>query len=1087
MHALGLHPTTLYGLALLGLSLLLWLPARRERGDGLGLALAAALLALTLLLGHWQALARLQPLPADGLPALALLPLQLLLGLSALLVPELPPLLTAQLLLLAGYLVVRGLARLLASLLLGLAALWRRLRRPRSDPGSGPRGGSRSGSAVARGLVRTVRGGLLVLALLLAAAPWLLRHLPALPAPFTGLVAAQFGEVIWIGAWVLLLELGARLEVFGRGAPAAAVVDTSAAAPAPDLEPLYRRYLQCHGEALLWSRHEPALTDAGGAPPVAAPAAGAAALLYARLAHLLSPALLHRLLEPARQLDGGGDALLAEALCAHHFLLFSGLIQDCVNHGRSVLLICPAAALPEVRTSLALHGDSSLRALTQRWAELGRDPLLGDADPDLLLCPDSEIESELLGALERFGPRLARLGLILCLDLQALAPAALVRLALTRVRAGTDREAPARLLLQGAALEGIEALARALVVTNRLREFRIQAHLQAPRYVLVWDRGAPTAAARACWFPDLAAPIGLDPLLLLPAWERGLAVARPDPVQRHDEDAFERFQALLPAQGQAALAAMAAAHRPVGHGYVSAAAAVSLLDDPGHLLLALDYDGGSSGHAASLINVLCDNYLLRDWLCAILATRPPQHLPAALRPLAPRPHGNPYTLAYLLFQALRDGRGLDSETLNSQFLDSLPTALRERLGIAANRAGLGRLLALACGEPPPLSVHWPTEGPRTYRLNGVYAPRLATAVPVRDQHGASLGRLLGWDHGLTYASGQTLMLAHKAHQVLAVSDELVRVRHLDQAEPQGWRRYCFHRRYRLPSGVGEGQGDSHPETGPDLRHDLQHEPLYEQPPVRRERPGGLALTVAAMYRPMERTSLGYLSLGEDARPLASTPTAGDYSPCTPPVTWYSPLQGMALLRIDLPADAGVPPGGDPGSEPRARPGTPLGAIAGELRARVAFTLCALMQDSLHSLFPQQHRRLAVLSPQAAPVQRELTARAETLDAGEDWLLARWYPTLELDNADSPATAIEVYLVEDSRFDLGVARVLGDWPGAQHLMRMLRDYLMWAQQQPPEQLFQAFGASALAPVFAYPETLALLQGLVDAGGDVGVEG
>ena len=778
----------------------------------------------------------------------------------------------------------------------------------------------------------------------------------------------------------------------------------------------------------------------------------------------LSPNLLERLALAAAAVDDGRDLLLGESLCSHHFVLIAALIQDSIDRGRSVLVLCPEASLDEVQASLALHAEPNLRRLTPDWVVLGRTDLAADADPDVLLCPDSELERSLPLSSDPARRSWGRLGLIVALDIQAM-NVPLARFVLARVHELGAAGGAVRLVMQAAHADGVETLARALYSPARLTEVRVSAWLETNRYLLVWDRDhQPLAEHRAQYFPGLQEYVAPEWLLLLPPWELGLRVTRFDPGNRHDEDAFERLRAQLPRYGHDDKVAAAAAHRPIGHGYVGAGAAVGLLDDPGNLLLALDQDGGSSGLHATLISILCGNYLLRDYLRACLAVAEPRDLPRGLRPLAAEPLGNPYTLAYALTRAFAGSTALTAAELNDQFLDPSPSRVRAALGIRASRRGLTRLFERVFGAGSvTVAVHRRPDGRAVYALTPNRPLLRAAYLDAVNAQGDALGRLLASDHGLTYASGQTLLFAHKFHRVARVGADRVELVHVETAGRDSRERHVFHRRYRLPA------------AGPDTL-------VHPGEPWRQELGGGLVMTLAFTLRTLERETLGYLTLAESMRPLARGGAEYGYTPCEPPIARTYPYQSVTQLGIE-----GI---------------TPLiqGDDQADRRARLAFTLCALLHDAMVSLFPDQQARIAVVSPQARPVVTmpgsESPSGAGTREPGPgmptdgeiERLLERLYPTLAAEPPDPPGSGqgdlvdaalgrIDIAIIEDSAFDLGVARALGEPGKLYHLLRLVRQYLRWALEQPPASLYHSLGAPALAPAFDYATARALLDRLL----------
>nr|WP_141657218.1 hypothetical protein [Thiocapsa sp. KS1] len=776
--------------------------------------------------------------------------------------------------------------------------------------------------------------------------------------------------------------------------------------------------------------------------------------------------MLQRLVQPAALVDAGQDLLLGESLCSHHFVLIAALAQDCIDRGRSVLLLCPEPSLDEVRASLALHADPNLFRLTQDWAVLGRDDLAAGADPDVLLCSDRELERTLLVGNGRRQRPMARLGLIVCLDVQAI-NVPLARYVLARVRQLAEPAEALRLVMQAAHYEGVETLVRSLHSPATLHEARISAWLQTSRFILVWDRDhEPLAEQSALYFPKLQERIAPEWLLLMLPWELGFVVTRFDPGNRHDEDAYERFRGYLPRYAHDDKLAAAAAHRPVGHGCVGAGAAVSLLDDPGNLLVALDHDGGSSGLDASLINVLCGNYLLRDYFRAVLAAADPQDLPTSLRPLAAQPLGNPYTLAYALVRAFAGSAGLTAAEIRDQFLDPSPAQMMEALGIRASRRGLQHLFDLVFGAASTeVSVHSDENGRTLYCLTQDRQGIPDAYLKALNRQGDPLGRVLVTDHGLTYAVGQTLLFAHKLHRVVSVGADRVEIRHLDAPTHQPRETYVFHRRYRLPTDTTD--------------------PLVQPGGVHRyQLGGGLALTLGFALRDVERETLGYLELAETLRPFAGVGAVVCYLASEPPIRQRYRFQCVTGISIEG-VDARVPDRDDD---------DPL--------ARLAFTLCALLQDAMVSVFPDHFARIAVVSPQARVIptsaDHDPSERVESdgrdpsrpVPAADDLVafLERMYPALATQAptdtvreppapTDRDARRIDIWIIEDSGFDLGAARALSDRKGLNHLLGLVRNYLQWALEQPRAELYQSFGAGPLGSVFDYRAAAALLDRLL----------
>ena len=1046
-----MSPGLVYGIAFVLLSAALWWSARlggsRRAGVIAGLLLVLLLAGVSLVAGLLREGLMMLPPVTDPLWGW-ISPLWehaelVLTSLAGAVLPDFGLVPALQLLALAAFALLRGVPRVLAHVPGALVALWRRARgrllgdTPRrrvEQPGLDP-------------LVQGARAALVVFGLVLACLPlWSDAH---------DTLWRWSESVVWVGVWAALVEIGASLELrLGRPDETAIEVSGAAATEVDGLPGLYAASLREIGEeAVFVCLDQPGAAPVGGAMALAG-GGGAARLLRARLTGLLAPELLERMLAPAAHYDSGGDLLLAESLCPHHFLLLAELIQDTNTRGRTVLVLCPQAATDEVWRSLCLHAHATLRRMTHRWALVGRDPLPTSGDEDLLLCPDTEVDGLLLRPASPMESRLSRVGLVVCLDAQAVDPAP-ARYAFARLREGGG-SVPPRLVVQAANAAQVEPLVRSLTGSD-LPQMRVQAHLQSRRLVIVWDRDAPLEAARRRLLGGLQEPVGLDCLLLLPAWGWGLPVARLDPGHRHDEDAYERFKAGLPALGHADKTGAAVAHRPVGHGFVTEGAAVTLLDDPGNLLTALDHDGGSTGLRSSLLHVLCGNYLLRNYLLAAVSAAPPSELPEGLRPLAPQPRGSLDTLAYALYHGASGTAGLSAAEIRGQFLELSAPALIDSLGIRASRPGLKRLFTLAFGASPRIETWWPPDGEPRYRVEATHGPEHRAYLDVVNRHGERLGRYLAADHGVTFAAGQTLLIRHKRHRIEQVGSDRVFVRHVDGGADGPLPHRVFQRRYRLLPGPV----------------------CVESPATPRELPGGVTLACAHLHAPVERHTLGFSELDAARRPLRAQPPSVSFTPCLPEITRSRPMQSLVEIRIGL---------GD------------LAPTQAEGLGALAFTLCALLQDATESLFPEQHRHLAVVSPEA---------RMPAVDDTIGRMLARLYPGLDAEpalgseaasgasGADAEITGVRtdraapfagevseadlrLYVIEDAVGDLGVARALADPSGLDHVLRMLRHYLAWALEQPPESLYHAYGGEALHGAFDYPATLALLERLAPGG-------
>ncbi|MDS4029393.1 MAG: hypothetical protein RKO66_04905 [Candidatus Contendobacter sp.] len=1034
-----LSPERFYLLSFLALSIgiglaLRWPVERR----GWGLVVGGSALGIATLLGGYLAsvggVAALlqQPAPTLGWPALQPAFAQFWASWQTLAntlqqwQPGLSPNLWLILLFLGAYLAIKLVLVFLAWLAGGVLKLFGAQTRP--APPLPPQ---------AAFLQDTARWGLLALALLLGALPHAMNLSP--------LLARFFEALFWAGLWIQLLELGQWLRVARIDAPETAGANAVGEERAePDLEPLYRDYLRLHqapeigDRALLFDGgiDPPRAPDAPPAPFPAAEDGDIARQFYPRLQQALPPRLLEDLRHLANRYERGDDLLFAETPCGHHFLWLAELIQHHKNRGEVALLIAPDAAIAQVEAALRQQVDRHQLRLTQRWVVLGRDPLPPSAQADLLIGPDRALETHLFEQLHVLAPTLRRLRLLICLDVQDLRLSTL-RLALGRLWLRAPRER-VRVVAQAEPYQDVEQQVRYLLdFPPNLAEHRLNPQLLARRYWLVWDAHSPRRHALGQYFfPGYQGPLELNELLLLPAWQQGFEVLELDPDGRRDADGLEHLRDDLLAQhGHHALLDHCRRHRPVAHGYAAAARWVRQCEDAANLPLALDRNLHFSDASASLLNVVCGPYPLRDYFRACLrGAGHPRHLPTGLRPLAVRPQGTLPEIAAALGAALRtgpDGAGSSRTDITEQFLNRAPVELREAFGVRADWASLGALFALTQTRPLSLRVALGADGEPRYSI-----PSDSPAAPdrfrvVRNESGEPIERWSAEDHGLRYAIGQRVWIEGKCHRIRAVDANGVSVHHQESEEKDLRRHYVFARRYRFEDGARYREGT----------------------PQRWGLGDGLAVEIAHLHAAFRGISDGYWELPEDRRPLARDFPV--YVALESPVDRPHRLQNVAHLRFRQP-----------------------GLVGDAELATVAFTLCAVLQDCLESLFPPQSARLAVASPQSARFDPEQDEIAR--------FYHRLYPALDpgptpVDPvADESAQSLDLYLFEDADHDLGVVRAVCDGRGSQVWLDLAGDYLTWAATQPAEQLYQAYGGSGLPACLDYPGTLALLDKLRQSG-------
>lgn len=941
----------------------------------------------------------------------------------------LPPFLQGVLLLLASYSAIRLPALGLSWIGMGLRILWFRWRPPVHPVCSGLLRPRLNDSH--HFLRQVANHGLIGLGLFLAALPYELRFgdplFPtALASPATGgatlpVPTAFFSSLVWVGVWILLLELRFSFAQFELRADWTGTTVTTRALSG--LEALYRAYVDRHAPLLLFHRIlRPTATGLPPAPVTELDDPEAAAQRLQWCLHGLPDAALDALWPPLRHHQHGGDLLFTETLSAQHLLLAALLIQQCRQAGETVLLIAPAAALEPLEQALRYAIARGHLLLNQRWAVLGRDAIAADTQIDVLGCAAEAVESLLLDQADLLAGPLARLRLVLCLETQRMDLSSL-RLALSRLWLQVPRER-VKLLVQADGWHDMESQLRYLTRFRDPLECRLNPPLSARRYLLIWDADSPhRETLRRSYFPQSQDPLETAPLLLLLPWQMGFLVAPRAAVERHNADTHEYLKSvLLPQQGQAALLRYAEAYQPLTYPIADPPIRVIQVEDVGNLPLALDYATPVIEGMEVLLNVVCGRYLLRDYYLDCLSGAGGEAgLARHLRPLATRPRGTLPQLVAALVAALK--HGLRATQIQQAFLDLAPAGLLPPELARADWPSLTRLFERVLGAQAPRLQLRREQGETVFFIVPDYRFDPQPRLPVVDEQGQVIAHLPRSDHGLDYAAHQYRLIQGKFHLIKTVGVE-VRVHHEDDPHSRLRRCYAFHRRYTLgEQQLPEGSGF------------VQHWP------------GAVSLQVSHWHGGFTGESLGYLEFAPDARPLASDPPGWSYTALQEggSLRRERSWQNIACFELRHPAleDA-------------------------EARARLAFTLCAVWQDALPSLFPGQAHRLAVVSPQAATLPEP--------DHDLDRFYRRLYPVWA-GEAAGEEPILQIYLLEDADHDLGVVRALVQPEGARMTLALLRDYLVWAQEQPPERLYQTYGGETLPEFLDYAGVETLLDPLV----------
>ncbi len=871
-------------------------------------------------------------------------------------------------------------------------------------------------------LVPSTRLSLVILAILLAALPWSTKIQS---------LAVYLGMLFWAGSWVALLEIQSWLKVNEQGIHTGTI--TGADMESSHIEPLaelYREYQRRHSERLLLVRFEPGYATPAEHLDLSEDRSDTLEEAARRRFKTLFPDfLVARLSSVLRQYLQGQDILFTETLSAIHFTLFAEIIELCVRRGDSVLILCPDGAQRSVEWSLANQLDTNHLRLLLSVVLVGVDPLAVDQRVDVVICPEQRLADVVDGPM--FETVCGRLALLIGLDVQGM-DAASLRFELVRLRMRLTYRTP-RLVFHMEPYRHAESSVRELLPFHDLHEDRLNPRSVLPRYLLIWNAAQNGQASLQSWYAKgYAGYMDMAPLLCFLPSERGFPIAYLDPEHRLDSDLLERMTSQINVYhaGAQARSEKWLQLRPTALSYLDSEEVVVVSEDRSNLALAVYKNYRFLSDRTILVNIVAHNYLLRDFLVSRLYGEQEESFyrlsDDSLLPRIPRAQGGLSDLARAVRIAIARSPGLSRTELVSFFdIRAFPLqALLLEKEIDATLEGLRRLFA---------EIWKDTLGLQSSRSRNDIYFRCRNTSPLEDRRwritnsqGEVLEYVAAGDYGLQFVENSYLMLNGKFHRVAEVLPDrgIVQVVHQDDEEYKRYR-YFFDRTYQLQEVVWlEGDSSDH---------------------VR----GGLHVRISHQHRHVMRTTYGYLEIAEALRPFDEGEV--EYNRLLISQRLSSSIQTQRRWRNVL--------------EIRLS-GGPLEGMDEESLARTAFTLSALLWESLFSLFPAQAGHLAVVSPMAARKDRDSLRN----DLGPETLPILLYPDMDT-TEESTGEGIDLYLVEDAETDLGVVRSIKD--DYDQFLEVVLEYLDWAADQEPSRLYHSFGAANLPTCFDYESVRTLL--------------
>jgi hypothetical protein len=848
---------------------------------------------------------------------------------------------------------------------------------------------------------------------------------------------AFFASLFWAGVWAAILEIRPWLREAEADQDHFKGLDLDAQKVDP-IEDLFYEYQRRHPDQILLAWREPARSASDSSPmdPPTEPQQKTAESRFRSFS--LTDDHVKRLLEAWYHFRGGGDLAFKETLGGLHFILLAELLHLSVEKGTSVFILCPDGTSEEVRRALFSHFRPSLLTYALRSAVYG-EPLGADVCPDVLICP-----AERLGKLlddPVFEPFCSQMSLLVALGLDRINRARLryQMLRISQLRQGLRIQMFFHTETYGSAEPGMKEIAP----LHNLKECSLIPDVSAERFLLVWDsRRTLGPEFKKRYLPQYDGHVDAPLLLCWLPWDRDFPITYLDPQGRRDQDLVERIPKTVATHfsGQRARPRTWMKLSETSLGYTEPENKVAIAEDLFNLAEAVyrNYNFDSKGKV--LVCVAGGNYLLRDFIAELFHAQSEggayRLADKSLLPRVPLARGGLMDLARSLRSVFSSSTGLTRAEVK-HFFDRFPfKSLLHELGIDPSPEGLTRLFTHAFGDSVEIEEKWIEKECRyTCRPAAFKDPkplRLIESVQAHDTEG-EIDKVRGGvppsDYGLCLAKGLYVQLDGRFYQIEKVDPErgLVRIKHEENDRNKRFR-YFFNRIYRVEKKIWfEGEPD-----------DVTQ--------------GNLPLRLVHWHANVFRSTTGYLMVPESLRPLDEE-ADGDQRECAhhkldPPVSFA--LRWCNVLEIEITAKG-------------------LDGKNGSME-KAAFTLCALLQDSLFSIFPGTCDRVAVVSPQA-----DLGRESEFSSCHSVALPLLMYPKYEGNSGDAAKSdALTIYVIEDGEEDLGVVRSLKDDYGA--VFKVVFDYLQWAAQQEQGALYHGFGAKHLHEVFDYSSVATLLKGM-----------
>jgi hypothetical protein len=849
-------------------------------------------------------------------------------------------------------------------------------------------------------------------------------------------------------------------DIPGRPNPAAKpILDSPDDLSPPRISELFEKLRTMAGGSVIFSQSK----DAGRVtPPASVPSSSrsrrsrsaandACARVVDGMRRLskLEPARLAQISGPLDQFLGGGGQgakrlAIAEAVTSDHYLLFALLVSHVLDDGGTFLVVAPDDLLPNVKSSL----NDALSRCGVGFA-ISDFEIVGHAPPEsglvnLVFVPEGFLHTGLLNNSEHYSGFLERLRLVFLMEVADM-DLSWLRLRLLSLWQVANYQST-RIVMQSSSsvrLNEIIGLVATEGGTGEPIPIALTSASTHATHVLMFDdtedlRTAMTYGVRHA----VSAPVMLalesqmhdcPPIL----YKTNLDPADVVQVESNWRSEVTRLMQVHDDSADARRAeALAAINRTLfrSHLLSSDAPATVIAWDTYNFLAVKDRNYNYFRAKDFLVQILSKPYPMRDFLLA--SSEDPEGFDWSEReiflPHAPRLAGGVAELAFLVVEAMRRGKGLT----RSQFKEILATVTKgqflQSAGIGNDASGIERLLGLqrVAGRPPVEDDVDRLTGERVFKLAGNIASLRTPTQVIQNGQRVESADLDYADRGLTFGLHTRVRVRNRIRgdRSRIWADRIWGVQRIEPntiyletppGEAASVPNYVFVNSYKFNS------------TTPTI---------VESTEIGRQLMRYVGRAV--LHVSFSRTTEQYHEYESETLPFA-----GDYA--------LHPVEGRPWTRVDrnlkcvahlvLTNLSSVEP---VGSSP---PGLP--PISKQLaKAAVALATCTIIKDTIASLFPDAAPRIAVLSNQLGPMSQLLDERRKELEgvltsnserdrlerqiqlanflAGrvgflrepEAGLLDTWQSDFPGGVADRD-DILEIFVVEDSEWDLGVARAV----------------------------------------------------------------